>query len=194
MSEYWVEENIRPLSHQDSDRLLIDDIEPIVSVLKQKGIVSWHFLRENSSWRGNQNLQHVRLRFRAKDLVHLKRIRGILKSELDSLQQNGLIRDHYVGCQGNPVRWYSKYYQGESGEFDEQVPNPQGWSLVQKYLEVGSEMALLLIRGRLNRIRLGSNYVFDMSHYFPNQCRHYRHLITIDGWSLVAYDPINPSP
>ena len=66
MSEYWVEENIRPRSHQDSDRLLIDDLEPIINVLKQKGIISWHFLREDSNWRGSQNIRHIRLRFRAK--------------------------------------------------------------------------------------------------------------------------------
>jgi hypothetical protein len=46
MPAYWVEENVRPISNQDFDRFLIDDIVPIVNVLKQRGIVSWHFLRE----------------------------------------------------------------------------------------------------------------------------------------------------
>ena len=57
MTEYWMEENIRPVSHQDSDRLLIEDLEPIVDALKQKGVISWHFLREGDGWRETHQLK-----------------------------------------------------------------------------------------------------------------------------------------
>jgi len=174
MSEYWVEENIRPISHRDSDRLLIDDLEPIVDMLRTKGIVAWHFLREGSGWRESQRVKHIRLRFEARDLNHLKRIRRLLKRKLDTLRQNGAIVDHYVGRHGRPVRRYQDYYKGESGDFDEHVTQPKGWNLVKKSLEVGSEMALLLIKGRMNRIQLGGQYDFyKISHLFPNQCCHY---------------------
>lgn len=202
MSEYWVEENIRPLSHRDSDRLLIEDLEPIVNALKQKGIISWHFLREGEGWKGSQNVKHIRLRFKADNLQHLKKIRRFLKRKLDILQQNGVIVDHYVGKHGKPVRRYRDYYQGESRDFDEQVTNPKGWNLVEGCMEIGSEMALLLIKGRMNRIQLGPKYNFyKISHLFPNQCRHYPFIplqfpLYRQNWSpnWVIYDVANPSP
>jgi len=198
MPEYWVEENIKPLSHQDSDRLLIENLEPIVDALKQKKVASWHFLREGDNWRGSQNISHIRLRFRATDLQHLKKIKKFLKNELDFLQSNGLILDHYIGKNGTPVRRYRDYYDGENVAFNEQPPNPKGWNLVQRYLEIGSEMAILLTKGRMNRIHLSLDYNFSkISHLFPNQCRHYYYVLrNLPHYPLVmiAYDAINPSP
>jgi len=201
MPEYWVEENIRPISHQDSDRLLVDDIEPIVKALKQRGIISWHFLREGEGWRESQRVKHIRVRFKAENLEHFKRIRRFLKRKLDILQQNRVIVDHYVGIHGKPVRFYRDYYKGGASEaFDEQVPNPKGWCLVEKFLEVGSELAFLLINGRMNRVQLGREYTFyKISHLFPNQCRHYPMPVRAQTQSgqtvnLIAYDPVNPTP
>lgn len=201
MTEFWVEEDIQPISHQDSDRLLIEDIERVVDALKRKGIVSWHFLREDSGWRQTQNVRHIRLRFKAENLEHLKRIRRYLKKKLDNSQQNGLIVDHYVGRHGTPVRFYRDYYKGGASEnFDEQVPNPIGWNLVEHSLEIGSEMALLLIKGRLNRLQLGTSFNFGkISHLIPNQFRHYYYTIppyTLNGqpMTLIAYDADNPTP
>lgn len=199
MPEYWVEENINPLSHQASDRLLIDDLEPIVNTLKQKGAISWHFLREDQNWKGTQNVQHIRLRFKASNLKHLKKIRRLLKRKLDILQQNRVIVDHYVGKHGKPVWRYRDYYQGESGGFDEQATNSKGWSFVERHLEIGSEMALLLIKGRMNRVQLGRDYTFyKISHLFPNQCRHYPFTLRTPPpiWppNWIAYDIANPSP
>lgn len=115
--------------------------------------------------------------------------------------RNGVIVDHYVGKHGNPVRRYRDYYKGGASEaFDEQVPNPKGWSLVEKFLEVGSELALLLIKGRMNRVQLARDYNFPkISHLFPNQCRHYPMLVRMQTQSgqsvnLMAYDPANPTP
>ena len=194
MTEYWVEENIRPVSHQDSDRLLIEDLEPVVYALKQRGTISWHFLREDRNWRGSQNIQHIRLRFKVDSLNQLKKIRRLLKRRLDILQQNGVLIEHYVGRHGKPVRRYRDYYQGGASEaFDEQVSNPKGWSLVEKFLEIGSELALLLIKGRMNRVQLGHDYTFyKISHLFPNQCRHYPHPTRTPNW--IAYNIANPSP
>jgi len=76
MSDDWLEENVRPLSHEDSDRLLIEDLEPVVNKLKEKGAVSWHFLRESENWRGHQRIRHIRLRFKTKILEHLKKLRS----------------------------------------------------------------------------------------------------------------------
>jgi len=201
VTAWWVEEDIRPISHQDSDRLLIDDITPCVEALKQKGIISWHFLRERDGWRETQAVRHIRLRFRAKNLKHLKKIRRDLKKKLDALQQNGTILDHYVGIHGKPVRLYKDYYQGGASEaFDEQTPNPEGWYLVEKFLEEGSDLALLLIKGRMNRVQLGREFTFPkISHLFPNQCRHYPMQVTAQTqngrtMNLIGYDPINPSP
>jgi len=201
MTEFWVEENIRPTSHQDSDRLLIDDIEPIVEALKQKGIISWHFLREGDGWRETQSVSHIRLRFKTEDLEHLKKTRKYLKKKLDLLQQNRMIVEHYVGIHGKPVKLYKDYYKGGASEaFDEQMPNPKGWFLIEKFLEFGSELALLLIKGRMNRIQLGREFAFyKIAHLFPNQCRHYPMSLTAQTQSgsilnLIGYDPINPSP
>ena len=195
MTEYWVEEDIRPVSHEDSDRLLIENLEPIVDALKQEGIISWHFLREDDNWRGTEKVLHIRLRFKVNDLEQLKKIEGVLKRELDTLQQNRAIIDHYVGSHGNPVGRHEDYYQGENAVFDEHAENPKGWSFVERYLEIGSEMALLLIKGRLGRIQLGSEYGFyKISHCFPNQCRHYPARVTINGdpnW--VAYNIAEPT-
>lgn len=197
MTEYWVEENIRPVSLEASDTFLINDIEPIVNALKQEGIVSWHYLREGDGWRTDQAIKHIRLRFKANSLEHLKKIRRILKRKLDALQGNQAIADHYVGRHGKPVKRYKDYYQGENSGFDEQTANPEGWSLVEKYLEIGSEMALLLIKGRIRRLQLGPEYGFyKISHCFPNQCRHYPHLVVIQTQSgprnWIAYDPETP--
>jgi len=197
MSEYWVEENIRPVSHRDLDRLLIQDLEPVVHALKQKGILSWHFLREDDGWKASQNVRHVRLRIEVTDLNSLKKIRIFLKRRLDALQQNNVILDHYVGNHGMPVRKYQNYYKGESAGFDEQVAHPKGWLLVKKYMEVGSEIALLLIKGRMNLVQLGPIYEFyKISHLFPNQCRHYPFVPKIQNWpsSWIVYDVVNPSP
>lgn len=200
MTEFWVEEDIRPISHQDSDRLLIDDIEPIVEALKKRGIISWHFLREGDGWRETQSVSHIRLRFKAEDSAHLKKIRRHLKRKLDVLQQNGTILDHYVGIHGKPLRFYKDYYKGGASEaFDEQMPNPKGWRLVEKFLELGSELALLLIKGRMNRVQLGREFGFyKISHLFPNQCRHYPMSVAAQTqggriMNLICYDPINPS-
>lgn len=140
------------------------------------------------------------MRFKATNLAHLKRIRIFLKRKLDLLQQNGAIVDHYVGRHGKPVRLYRDYYRGgESEAFDEQTPNPKGWRLVEKLLEAGSECALLLIEGRMNRVQLGREYGFyKISHLFPNQCGHYPMPIRLQTQSgpvdLIAYDHITPSP
>ena len=201
MTEFWVEEDIRPISRRDSDRLLIDDIGLIVEALKQQGIISWHFLRESDGWRETQSVSHIRLRFKAEDLAHLKRIRIHLKRTLDILQQNRTILDHYVGIHGKPVRFYKDYYKGGASEaFDEQMPNQKGWSLVEEFLELGSELALLLIKGRMNRVQLGREFKFyKISHLFPNQCRHYPMPVSVQTRSgriinLIGYDPVNPSP
>jgi len=95
------------------------------------------------------------------------------------------------------VRRYKDYYQGESRDFDEQMQNPKGWSLVERYFETGSEMALLLIKGRMNRLQLGPQYNFyKISHCFPNQCRHYPFIPRIPNWrhNWIAYDIANPTP
>jgi hypothetical protein len=203
MPEYWIEENIQPISHQDSDRLLIDELEPLIIRLKRKGVVSWHFLREGDGWRINQNIPHLRLRFQAGDIGHLKKVRKSLKRKLDGLRRNRSIVDHYVGCHGKPVRYYKDYYCGEAVNFDERARQPVGWNLVKKSLEVGSELALLLIKGRLNRIQLGSEFEFyKISHLFPNQCRHYpgqpnfQIIRTLPNWpaNLIVYDIANPTP
>ena len=83
MTEYWVEENIRPASNTDLDRLLIDDIEPIVNALKTSGIISWHYLREDEGWKVTQTVRHVRLRRRLSNLQQLKSARLFLKRRLD---------------------------------------------------------------------------------------------------------------
>lgn len=197
MTEFWVEENIQPLTHQDSDRLLIDYLEPIINKEKRKGIISWHFLREGDGWKVNQPTPHIRLRLQAKDLAHQKRTRRSLKRKLDLLQLNQQIIDHYVGSHGRPVKKFAEYYSGEQAGFDEHVQNPLGWQNVKKMLEAGSELALVLIKGRMNRVQLGNAFDFyKIAHLFPNQCRHYPFFPPVQNWpqNWIAYDCQNPSP
>jgi hypothetical protein len=46
MTEYWVEEDTEPISHQDSDMLLIDYMEPIVKKIKNR----IDFLLKKGNW------------------------------------------------------------------------------------------------------------------------------------------------
>lgn len=199
MPEFWVEENIRPINRQGTtiDQLLVNDIKPIVDYLKQKNILSWHFFREDSGWQGgSQNIRHLRVRFEATDLAHLKRIRMTLKKKLDDLQNNNRILDHYVGKHGRPVRLYRNYYSGENIGYDEQNIDPKGWYLVKQSLNIGSEIALLLIKGRLGNVQLGTDYTFGkISHLFPNQCRHYPFIPRAPNWprDWIVYDTNNPN-
>jgi len=130
--EFWIETNIQPISPQDMDRVLFEHIKPIVDHLKQQNwLITWHFLRESRNWRGRGDnppfIQHIRFRVRSNS-AHIQNVRDYLKDELEGLKQDGKIADYYFGNHGKP----NEDYIGESENFDENAPNPEGWKVTQK--------------------------------------------------------------
>ncbi len=183
MSEFWLEANVKPCSPQDMDRVLVEHIGGIISDLRQEDLIQrWHFLRE-SNWRGQSQTQvdHIRLRLRAPNQTTLDRVKCRLTRKLDDLRSSGKISDFYYGCHGTP----NHDYLGEAGSFDEQREqrvNPKGWRVTQEWLQAGSEVALLIIEGRLCRIVLGKRFHFnDQIHFFCNQVGKPEGLCNISG-------------
>lgn len=183
----WVEENIRPNTPNDMDRVLFDHIRPIVDYLKQQGwLITWHFLRESRNWRGRGNqppfVLHIRFRVKTTE-AELQNVRNYLNNELNALQQNGRIADHYRGNHGTP----NQDYGGESGNFDEVAQNPQGWNIVQKWLEAGSEIELIFLKNRFQGVQLGPRFKLpDLLHFFGNQCNR-DHDWTINGRFMIFH-------
>ena len=184
--EYWVEENIRPLSRDNMDRVLLEHIKPIVFYLKGKGwLVTWHFLRESSNWRGSGNqpplIQHIRFRVKAATDANLQSIRDFLRKVLDGLEHIGKINSHYRGNHGTP----NQDYQGESNNFDESANSPQGWDAVQRWLQAGSEIELVFLKNRFRGIQLGQRFRLpDLLHFVGNQCNR-DHDWTISGQFMI---------
>lgn len=117
------------------------------------------------------HIKHIRLRARSKE-TEIQNVRNFLKKELDTLQQNGKIAEHYCGNHGKP----NEDYRGEGCEsgdnnFDENEKTPEGWNVVQKWLEAGSEIELIFLKNRLRGVQLGPRFVvLDLLHFFANQC------------------------
>lgn len=109
---------------------------------------------------------HIRLRVRAPDQQRLSQAQTILTTELNRLKQSNLIADHYPGSHGTP----GSVYAGEAGGFDENRTNPKGWRTTQAWLQAASEVALLIIEGRIGQLQLGGRFHFnDHIHFFCNQ-------------------------
>jgi len=186
MPEFWIEENIRPNTPNDMDRVLFYHIKRIVNYLKQQGwLITWHFLRESTNWRGcgtqPPHIPHIRFRVKTRE-ANLQNVRNYIKNELDKLQQIGEIADHYRGNHGTPNRDYC----GESNNFDESgVTNPEGWIVAQKWLEAGSELELILLKSRFQGIQLGPRFnLLNFLHFTGNQCGR-DHDITRNGRFMI---------
>jgi hypothetical protein len=172
-----MEENVRPNTPEDMDRVILEHIGPIVKFLKLKSWLDiWHFLRESQNWRNQEELiPHIRFRVKARSEADLEKIRDFVRRALDGLQQAGKISDHYRGNHGN----LSQDYMGESGGFDETSTRaiagirsiPQGWSAIQIWLQAGSEIELVFLKNRFQGVRLGQRFMLrDILHFFANQC------------------------
>ncbi len=170
--EYWIEENIRPNTPNDLDGVLLHHVKPIVFFLKlKKWVITWHFLIETPNWRGEQGpgVLHTRLRFRADSTVNIRKTRKWLKKVLDMLQNNGRIANHYTGNNGFP----NQYYRGEKRKFNQRgkVLHRNCWEATQKWLECGSEIALILLENRIQNVSLAPNFNIPyLLHLFANQC------------------------
>ena len=157
--EYWIEENIRPVNDADIDRVLFEDIRPLVNFMNQQGwVIHWHFLRESENWQGRGNqaplILHIRFRVRVNE-ANLQAARTYLTTELDTLHTSSRIADHHRGNHATP----NQEYAGEAANFDENGANPQGWEITQKWLESGSEIELVLLKNRFQGAVLGSRFV-----------------------------------
>lgn len=183
--ECWVEENIKPNTPDDMDVVLFNHVRPIVDQLKQQNwLISWHFFRESENWRGRGKqpplVQHIRFRVRTTE-TELQNVRDHVKKKLDTIQNNGRIADHYRGNEGTP----NDDYCGESAKFDETATNPRGWSVVQDWLQSGSEIEMILLDNRFQGTRLGSRFKLpDLLHFFANQCGRY-HDWTTNGKFMI---------
>jgi hypothetical protein len=105
---------------------------------------------------------------RTESEINLNQIRNWLTTVLDGLQHAGMITDHYRGNHGNPTQ----DYQGESANFDEAGTSlPQGWNAVQRWLQAGSEIELVLLRSVFRQSPLAPRFRLpDILHFFANQC------------------------
>jgi len=169
--EYWVEENVKPNTPSEIDRVLHQHIRPIVHYLKQKDlVVFWHFLRESGNWRGDEQplTLHIRFRVRTQSQTDLNSVRTWLTTVLDGLQSVGKIADHYRGNHGTP----NQDYGGESANFDETgMTLPQGWIAVQRGLQAGSEIELVFLSSVFRGARLAPRFRLpDILHFMANQC------------------------
>lgn len=185
--EYWMEENIKPNTPNDMDRVLFYQIRPIVYFLKRRSrMLAWHFLRESGNWRGNPQvvMPHIRFRVRAESETNLNQAQIWVTKVLDGLQNVGIIADHYLGNHGNP----NQTYQGERGNFDEIITGhpPQGWDAIQTWLQSGSEIELVFLSNVFRRAGLGARFNLpDILHFFANQCNR-NHDWTINGRFMIV--------
>jgi hypothetical protein len=190
--EYWVEENIRPNIPTDLDRVLFEHIKPIVFFLKSKGwIITWHFLLESPNWRGRgeemPQVLHIRLRVRADSVINIRKARKWLKKVLDGLQRIGRIAAHYEGKHGTP----NQYYRGEKRKFNQRgkILHRNGWDVTQKWLESGSEIALIFLECRLRGVHLGPKFSIPyMLHFFADQCEKRERALLINNVPFYAIE------
>jgi hypothetical protein len=165
--EYWVEENIRPTNPDQADSVLVQRIKPLIDDLKEQGIITWHFLREDSGWRGREKIPHIRLRVRARDKSQQLSLKCFLATKLDELQKLGEVLEHYWGNHGRP----NEEYQGEPDNFDEEALSPEGWNITQRYFQACSEIAPLVIEAQLRNTHLGPRFnLCELVHFLPNPC------------------------
>lgn len=187
--EYWIEENIQPAIERSRDEIILDVVKPLSLEAKKRGALSWHFLREPDNWKGQGakgKVNHIRFRVRVRDDEDQNSMADYIKNELDVFQAKGLILDHYLGSHGTPKQWYI----GEASDFDENDTNPNGWIFVQKFLEVGSEIAILLIEGRSGKTTLGSQFNFHKIHHcFGNQSAHFPRSVSVPSGLLYPQIP-----
>lgn len=159
------------MSDADIDRTLFEHIRPMVNLLVQQNwVIHWHFLRESKNWRGRGNqpplILHIRFRVRVNE-ANLQAARTYLTTELDNLQANARIADHYRGNHGN----LNQEYAGEAANFDENTANPEGWKIAQKWLEAGSEIEMLFLKNRFQGVVLARRFALpDLLHFIANQC------------------------
>jgi len=167
VSEYWIEENIRPANPDQADSVLVQRIKPLIDDLKEQGIVTWHFLREGPGWRGRERIPHIRFRVRARDESQQRSLRCFLATKLDELQKLGEVLEHYRGNHGKP----NEEYKGEPDNFDEEALGPEGWDITQRYFQSCSEIALLVIEAQLRNMRLGPRFnLCELVHFLANPC------------------------
>ena len=191
--EYWVEENIRPNTPDDMDRVLFEHIKTIVDDLKKRNqtqrgsLITWHFFREHEGWRAREGWRgsrvwHIRFRVRTTK-AELQNVRKYLEKKLDLLKENGEINDHYHGGHGK----VDEDYQGESEAYDEKnIKNPEGWTTAQKWFECGSEIELIFLKNRFQGVQLGEKFnVPYLLHLFCNQSQNRYHDYTLDGRFMI---------
>lgn len=169
MPEYRIEANIQPIVIQNNwEDPVVDILVPLVDGLRTKSLLEcWHYLREDDHWRGAQQPLHPRIRgrFRARTANDLAMIKNLLNAALSQAQREGKISDFYYGAHGSPDQTYA----GEAPDFDEAGPNPRGWAFTQKWMEVSSDLSLLLLqvrRGRINPAR--QLHFYREIHFFCN--------------------------
>jgi len=191
--ESWIEEDIRPNTGNDMDRVLVEHIGRMVDYLKQKPgyLESWHFLRESTNWRGQGKnppfIHHIRFRVRTRP-DSLRDVEKYLTDELNKLRSIGEILDYYPGNHGTPTdshRTPTDRYAGEALDYDEPEANPKGWIVAQKWLEAGSEVELVLLANRFHKRGLGKKFNSGyLCHLFCNQCA-LAHDQTAGGWFMI---------
>jgi len=180
--EFWIEEDIRPLNDADYDRVLFEHVRQLATFVENHGwLIHW----ESENWQGRGIQQplvlHIRFRVRVKE-ANLQQAQTSLTTELDTLQRNRRIADHYRGNHGNPHQDYA----GEATNFDESGANPEGWEIAQKWLEAGSNVEMMFLKSRFQGVILGPRFVLsDLLHFTANQCNRNHGMLPIGNNMLI---------
>lgn len=159
----WVEVNIGVKEDICAMRkVLLDFVAPFVDEMRSK-FMSWHFLWEGKPWpevyrRGVT----LRLRFYGKDEL-IEGIRSEIEGRLKELEKNNpeLYLGHCFGRHGE----CGKDYEGEAAEW-----GTEAWKLGVKFLNMGSEVALTLLK---NKDKLGRSEEYKKSlEYYADRYVH----------------------
>lgn len=143
----WVEANIGVTGNVDAmHEVLLDFVIPFVGKMRNK-FTSWHFLWESKPWSIT-----LRLRFYGEEDI-VEKIKQEIENKLNELEKNRpeLYLGHCFGSHGD----CGKDYEGEAAEW-----GTEAWNLGIKFLNLGSEVALTLLK---NKGKLGSSEEYKKS-------------------------------
>jgi Lantibiotic biosynthesis dehydratase C-term len=129
----WVETNILPSAGTQPEALLLDVVDPLIHDTLSGRIDSWHYFWEHDPI----ETRHLRLRVLWIP-GHGREGRGVLATYLDEAEAGGRLQRWYPGSHGVA----DEVYTGEAANYG----GPELWRITYKDWQVGSELALGLVK------------------------------------------------
>lgn len=159
MAEQWFVPHIflKPEAYESRDTILLDTIKPAVEALwKEKLIQTFHFLFEPN--------YEILFRVRLNEDASMERVKGVISERLTLIESLCVKIDS------------DENYHGEGDPRADWSFGTEGWRYMQKFLEYGSRITLLMREVKIGRKpitegRLNSQFnVGKLVHCFLNQC------------------------